>query len=95
MPVLVDKVISITVDDKVNKLPEDFDDYTKNSIIKEVFLKEKEISRKELLKSIQLNLKQRGFDVGQNKCRDWLKFFKEENLIYQEKGKGPYKLSNG
>lgn len=95
LPVLVDKVISITVDDKVNKLPEDFDDYTKNSIIKEVFLKEKEISRKELLKSIQLNLKQRGFDVGQNKCRDWLKFFKEENLIYQEKGKGPYKLSNG
>ncbi|MHB1107768.1 MAG: AAA family ATPase [Lutibacter sp.] len=101
LPFLIDNEISILVDESSDKspdkFPQDFDENFKISLLNGIYLNNLELkkTREVLISEIQLNLKNRGFDVGINKCRDWLNFYKNNDLIYQEKDKGPYRLRNG
>jgi len=71
-------------------------DYTLEAnyeILKEVFINRKEISFKELNDLIRYTFNKHSVSFGERKCRDWITYFKEQEMIYQEKQNKPYKLN--
>lgn len=76
------------------KRPFDFEKSKNREIVMEVFEnnKGKEIPYKELIQKIKYVLSKYDIQIGDSICRDWITYFKEQNMIHQDREKKPYKL---
>ncbi|WP_300441350.1 AAA family ATPase [Christiangramia sp.] len=84
---------SIQGSEKKSKDPFDYTQEVNRSIIQEVFRNETEIKYKDLQDKIKYILATYDVSIGNNKLRDWITYFKENQMIIQDVDKGPYKLN--
>lgn len=84
---------SKTKNNKKSINPFDYELEANYGLLKEVFGNRQDISFKELNDLIRYTFSKYNITFGERKCRDWITYFKEQQMIYQEKQNKPYKLN--
>lgn len=75
-----------------SKTPFDYEKEVHYSILSEVFNKNKELKYKDLKEKIKYVLGTYSISVGDSKSRDWVTYYKEQEMISQDGQMKPYKL---
>ena len=76
------------------KLPNDYSLESNRSLARELFSEKNELHRAKLLELIRYQVSRcYSVDIGENKCRLWLTYFKEQKMILQSQNNGPYELN--
>ncbi|UJH91690.1 hypothetical protein LZ575_03105 [Antarcticibacterium sp. 1MA-6-2] len=75
-----------------SKNPFDYEKEVHYSILSEAFNKCQEVKYKDLLDKIKYVLATYSISIGDSKCRDWITYYREQEMIIQEAQMKPYKL---
>lgn len=75
-----------------SKYPFDYEIEVNKLIIKEVFTKSEELSYRDLQDQIKHVLAKYNIKIGDGISRQWISYFRDEEMIFQGKSKSPYKM---
>ena len=78
-----------------SKNPFDYEKEVHYSILSEVFSKSKDLKYSDLQEKIKYVLGTYSISIGDNKCRDWCTYYREQEMITQEGQMKPYRLGIG
>lgn len=78
-----------------SKNPTEFAIEYHKEVLKRVYESNESLNRNLLIKLIGDRLQEDKIEIGENKRRDWLNYYKEKGLITQSKTRGPYHLVDG
>ncbi|UAB84354.1 AAA family ATPase [Zunongwangia sp. SCSIO 43204] len=93
VPYIIEDYSKANSNTKKSISPFDYELEANYFILKEVFKDQSEITFKDLNDLIRYSFSKHGISFGERKCRDWITYFKKENMIYQDKQNKPYKLN--